>query len=118
MNVLEYAKGVEKLVEFINLEEGLKVKITFDYSHEKQIDYILKDSEIINKEYGEVIIYTALIKKELTKTLEDVRLKISEIKYEPTERDKDRFLLLMDDGNEVYLTLTKFDRINYYDTIF
>lgn len=60
--------------------------------------------------------YEKLI-EELTNTLEDVRLKISEIKYEPTERDKDRFLLLMDDGNEVYLTLTKFDRINYYDTI-
>ena len=60
--------------------------------------------------------YEELI-KELTKTEEDIRIKISEIKYEPTERDKDRFLLLMEDGNEVYLTLTKFDRINYYDTI-
>ena len=60
--------------------------------------------------------YEKLI-EELTNTIEDVRLKISEIKYEPTERDKDRFLLLMDDGNEVYLTLTKFERINYYDNI-
>ena len=39
--------------------------------------------------------------------------KISEISYQPNEFDKDRFLLLMDDGNSVYLTLTKFEMINY-----
>lgn len=60
--------------------------------------------------------YSELIKK-FALVKEDIRLKISEIKYEPTEQDKDRFLFLMDDGNKVYLTLTKFDRINYYDTI-
>lgn len=43
--------------------------------------------------------------------------KISEIKYEPNEFDKDRFLLLMDDGNSVYLTLTKFEMINYYNEV-
>ncbi|MBP3800076.1 MAG: FtsQ-type POTRA domain-containing protein, partial [Bacilli bacterium] len=37
--------------------------------------------------------------------------KISEIKYDPNEFDKDRFLLLMDDGNSVFLTLTKFEMI-------
>lgn len=42
---------------------------------------------------------------------------ISEILYEPNEYDKDRFLLYMDDGNSVYLTLTKFEQINYYDEV-
>ena len=43
--------------------------------------------------------------------------KISDIEYQPNDYDKDRFLLYMDDGNMVYLTLTKFDMINYYDDV-
>ena len=43
--------------------------------------------------------------------------KISEISYDPNEYDKDRFLLLMDDGNSVFLTLTKFEMINYYNEV-
>lgn len=46
-----------------------------------------------------------------------IRTKISEIEYTPNEFDKDRFLLYMDDGNSVYLTLTKFDMINYYNEL-
>ena len=42
---------------------------------------------------------------------------ISEILYEPNDYDKDRFLLYMDAGNSVYLTLTKFEQINYYDEV-
>ena len=40
--------------------------------------------------------------------------KISDIEYKPNDYDKDRFLLYMDDGNMVYLTLTKFKTINHY----
>lgn len=44
--------------------------------------------------------------------------KISEIKYSPTDLDKERFLLFMNDKNYVYLTLSKFEYINYYlDTL-
>ena len=43
--------------------------------------------------------------------------KISEISYDPNDYDKDRFLLLMDDGNSVFLTLTKFEMINYYNEV-
>ena len=45
----------------------------------------------------------------------DILSKISDIEYKPNDYDKDRFLLYMDDGNSVYLTLTKFSKINYYD---
>lgn len=55
--------------------------------------------------------------KQMKKMDQDIRMKISEIKYEPTEQDKDRFALYMNDGNLVYLTLTKFSRISYYNTI-
>ena len=43
--------------------------------------------------------------------------KISDIEYTPNDYDKDRFLLYMDDGNMVYLTLTKFKMINHYNEV-
>lgn len=48
---------------------------------------------------------------------DDILGKISDIEYQPNEYDKDRFLLYMDDGNMVYLTLTKFKMINYYNSM-
>ena len=46
-----------------------------------------------------------------------IREKISEIKYDPNDFDEDRFLLYMDDGNSVYITITKFERLNYYNEV-
>ena len=48
---------------------------------------------------------------------ESVLSKISDIEYQPNDYDKDRFLLYMDDGNMVYLTLTKFKMINHYNDV-
>ena len=48
---------------------------------------------------------------------EEILGKISDIEYVPNDLDKDRFLLYMDDGNMVYLTLTKFKMINYYNDV-
>ena len=47
----------------------------------------------------------------------DIISKISDIEYQPNDYDKDRFLLYMDDGNMVYLTLTKFKMINHYNEV-
>jgi cell division septal protein FtsQ len=46
-----------------------------------------------------------------------IKLNISEIRYYPNTQDEDRFLLHMNDGNYVYLTLTKFKQINYYEEV-
>lgn len=54
---------------------------------------------------------------EMSKINEDVSSKISDIEYQPNEYDEDRFLLYMDDGNMVYLTLTKFKMINHYNEV-
>ncbi len=51
------------------------------------------------------------------KVEEDTLSKISDIEYKPNDYDKDRFLLYMDDGNMVYLTLTKFKMINHYNEV-
>ena len=55
--------------------------------------------------------------KDMGKVKRDILGKISDIEYVPNEYDKDRFLLYMDDGNMVYLTLTKFEMINYYNEV-
>mgnify|MGYP004715587191 FL=1 len=60
--------------------------------------------------------YSKLLKN-LLKVKRSVRSSISEFYYDPNEFDKDRFLLYMDDGNSVYLTLTKFRMINYYNEV-
>ena len=60
--------------------------------------------------------YDIFIKK-MAKIDEDTLGKISDIEYKPNDLDKDRFLLYMDDGNMVYLTLTKFKMINYYNDV-
>lgn len=47
----------------------------------------------------------------------DILSKVSDIEYKPNDYDKDRFLLYMDDGNAVYLTLTKFKMLNHYNDV-
>lgn len=44
--------------------------------------------------------------------------RISEIKYDPNNVDSERFLLTMNDGNFVYLTLAYFDKMNSYVSIY
>lgn len=61
-------------------------------------------------------IYSKFLSK-LAGVKDGVRIKISEIEYKPLEVDKERFLLSMNDGNYVYLTLYKFEQINKYNQI-
>ena len=51
------------------------------------------------------------------KIKEDILSKVSDMEYLPNEYDKDRFLFYMDDGNMVYLTLTKFKLMNHYNEV-
>ncbi len=44
----------------------------------------------------------------------DIVKRISEIKYDPNEVDEGRFFLTMNDGNQVYLTLNSFEKIDDY----
>lgn len=47
-----------KLCDIVDLINGKKVKIEFTYDNLKQVDYLLKEYEIINKEYNNNIVYT------------------------------------------------------------
>ena len=55
--------------------------------------------------------------KKFSKLEEEIIVKISEIEYSPTTYDKERFLLYMNDGNEVYITLTKVKELSNYTKI-
>lgn len=109
-----FGQVILKVEEAIPLFISTEGKVVLSNEREVDNDKNLVLATLLN--YVPDTKYKKLIEK-FTGIIEDIRVKISEIKYVPTERDKDRFLLLMDDGNEVYLTLTKFDRINYYDVI-
>lgn len=54
-----------KMAEYVDLIEGYKIRIEFPYSEEKQLNYLLRDSVIVNKYYKDLIIYIALITKDL-----------------------------------------------------
>lgn len=60
-----------------------------------------------NKTYEELL-------KQISNIDYSIVKRISEIKYDPNEVDDERFLLTMNDGNYVYLTLERFDKINKY----
>lgn len=62
-------------------------------------------------------IYSKFLKK-ISEVDYSIIKRISEIKYDPNDVDEGRFYLTMNDGNNVYLTLNKFDKIdNYLDII-
>ena len=58
-------------------------------------------------------IYEELINK-IKKININILNRISEIEYSPNEVLKERFFLLMNDGNYVYITLDKFNTLNKY----
>lgn len=61
-------------------------------------------------------IYEKFIEK-FNKVDKNILLKISHIEYTPNEVDKERFLLYMTDSNYVYITLSKIEKINKYNSI-
>ncbi len=56
--------------------------------------------------------------KKISKVDSNILLKISEIEYAKVDVDKQRFLLYMNDGNYVYITLSKIDNLNKYEEIY
>lgn len=74
-------------------------------------DKPLLSSKIENEEIIKIF------SKKFQKIDKNILRQISEITYEPVNVDKERFLLYMDDGNSVYITLTRIDKLNKYNEI-
>ena len=133
-------KGVKKLEKssYINdakIKKRFFNKIIIEIVENKPLFYSEYDKKIVfsNKESVNVEDYSIFRVPRLLNYVPDTKYKtfikkvnkideeilniISDIEYVPNELDKDRFLLYMDDGNMVYLTLTKFNMINYYNDV-
>ena len=121
-----YIKSVSVKKKFFG-----KVYITIEeknllYRDNETNEIILEDKSKLNdnNEYELPILlnyipdtkYDSFIKG-MNSVTDNVKVQISEIKYYPNEQDDERFLLYMNDGNSVYLTLTKFKQINYYEDV-
>lgn len=91
-------------------KEKLVLSSTKSVNNTYNIDYV---PYIIN---NIDVIYDKFVSK-FTKVDKDILLKISHIEYSPNEVDKERFLLYMTDSNYVYITLSKIDKINKYNSI-
>lgn len=82
--VRAYTKSVTeclKVVETIDLEEGFKIKLKFNYNDEKQIKYLLKDAKILNEKYDLDVIYEVLVNKEILDNLKNYNFEIIETTY-------------------------------------
>lgn len=105
---------VEKKALFLDMNNN---KIIFDDGtgiKEESIEYSFRVPRLLNyvpdKKYN-------IFVSNMAKVKDNTISKISDIEYQPNDYDKDRFLLYMDDGNMVYLTLTKFKMINHYNEV-
>lgn len=80
-------------------------------SDNKEIDDNFSVPTVINyipdKIYGNFV-------TEMNSVDYSILTRMSEIKYDPNDVDEERFLITMNDGNYVYLTLDKFSKIDKY----
>ena len=77
-----------------------------DASNYIEVPYLI--NYVPNTKYSEMI-------KKLKQIDYSLLKKVSQIKYEPTKYDEDRFILYMNDSNRVYINLPKFKNFNNYN---
>ena len=98
----------EKRILFYNI--NTKKSIT---SNGEEIDFYDKNSPVLVNNINDKNVYNSFLKK-MKKVDKSILDNISEIKYDPNAIDKERFLISMNDGNYIYLTISKFTKINDY----
>ena len=104
----------------INIEEN--IPLYYDLSNK----VVLSNGETMEDFYAQVPhlintpeeIYQDKLTKKMVLIDKNILLRISEIEYKPTDLDKERFLMYMQDGNYVYITLNKINLINTYNEIY
>ena len=121
-----YVKDAKISKKFGNVIEVNILEYSAVFSFEDKI--ILSNGEIIPNTYNlsdvpillNMIDNSSLLRRTAIKfggVDANVLRQISEVEYQPVEVDGDRFLLYMNDGNLVYITLTKINKINKYNQI-
>ena len=89
-----------------NLILSSKKMVSNDY----KINYVPYISNEIDNIYDKFV-------ESFNKVDSDILFKISHIEYVPNDVDKERFILYMIDSNYVYITLSKIEKINKYNSI-
>lgn len=121
-----YVKSVTINKKILGIVEIQIEEYNILFRKEENNKIVLEDKEelIDNEKYQVPILlnyipdtkYDSFIKG-MNQVTPSIKNQISEIRYYPNTQDEDRFLLYMNDGNYVYLTLTKFKQINYYEDV-
>lgn len=121
-----YVKSVTIKKKILGIVEIQIEEYNILFRKEENNKIVLEDKEeLIDDEKFQVPIllnyipdtkYDSFIKG-MNQVTPSIKNQISEIRYYPNTQDEDRFLLYMNDGNYVYLTLTKFKQINYYEDV-
>ncbi len=121
-----YVKSVTINKKILGIVEIQIEEYNILFRKEENNKIVLEDKEeLIDNEKFQVPIllnyvpdtkYDSFIKG-MNQVTPSIKNQISEIRYYPNTQDEDRFLLYMNDGNYVYLTLTKFKQINYYEDV-
>ena len=129
-------KGIirkSKLIKDIKIKRNIDLEMTIEVEEYKvlfydntikktilengnEIDYDDSDIPVLMNKIDTEDVYKYFVKK-MGKVNKDTLNMISEITYSPNGIDKERFLLSMNDGNYVYVTLTKLSKINDYKSI-
>ena len=82
--VRAYTKSVTeclKVTDLMDLEEGYKVRLKFNYNDEKQVKYLLKDSNILNEKYDLDVEYLVLVNNDVLDNLKNYKYEIIEKTY-------------------------------------
>ena len=117
----KYIYSVEVYKKDLFKEVYIKVKENYSLFYYQ----VEKKTVLYNGKYDDKICSVIVINKipdtiydDFIEKMRDINIdilnRISQIKYDPNEVDDERFLLFMNDGNYVYLTLRKFKNINKY----
>ena len=122
-----------KLIKEIDINRNFNQEVTIDVTEYKMLYTDMSDNKVV-LENGTKVDYqndnlpTLITKiddkkvaesfvKKMSKIDDNILGMVNEIAYSPNGIDKERFLFSMNDGNYVYLTLTKLTKINDYKKI-
>ena len=122
-----------KLIKSVDIKRNLNFEVIINVKEYKMLYFdsnsnkvVLENSNSIKYENDNLPVLINKIKdkdilenfnKKMSKINEETLSTISEISYSPNGIDKERFLFSMNDGNYVYLTITKLNKINNYKKI-
>lgn len=123
-----YIKSAEVKKSFLGVIDIYIEEASVLYYKEYDKKYVLDNGEEVDSliynfspvrviNYIPDVVYERFYKKVLAFD-NDIIDKISQIKYDPSEYDDSRFLFYMIDGNYVYMTISKFETLNYYNQIY